>query len=176
MGALLSLPVVSYLLLPSFSTYATSLNLMFFHITWSTLMLSNSPLRVELIGTLAAHTLFFLLPSLLFLLVDTAIPSLVVDYKIQGAAGLPTRTGGVRGGRKRKGAPEWYKVVGLGCLNIALSVKIQAGVEVLLTEVMGMRGGLRITRALPMPWTMAMDVLRALAIREVRNLLRGKSS
>lgn len=167
MGALLSLPVLSYFVLPSFGTYATSLNLMFFYMTWSTLVLSNSPLRVELIGTLAAHTLFFLLPATFFLLLDTVIPTLVVDHKIQGAAGLPTRTGRVKGGRKRKGRPLWWQVVGPSLLNIVISVALQAGMELLLTEVLHVRSGLKITRAFPMPWTMARDVLRALAIREV---------
>lgn len=168
---MLSLPVMSYLLLPNFGTYATSLNLMFFYMTWSTLVLSHSPLHVEVIGTFAAHTLSFLLPAILFLLVDTAIPSLIVDYKSQAAAGLPTRTGGVKGARKRKATPQWYQVVGLSMLNIAISVAIQAGIELLLTEVLHVRSGLKITRTLPMPWIMARDVLRAFAIREVSVLL-----
>lgn len=167
MGALLSLPVLSYFVLPSFGTYATSLNLMFFYMTWSTLVLSNSPLQVEIIGTLVSHTLFFLLPAAFFLLLDTAIPRLVVDYKAQGRAGLPTRTGGVNGGWKRKGTPLWWQIVGLSLLNIAISIGLQAGIELLLTEVLHVRSGLKITRAFPMPWTMARDVLRALAMREV---------
>lgn len=167
MGALLSLPVLSYFVLPSFGTCATSLNVMFFYMTWSTLVLSNSPLQVEIIGTLAAHTLFFLLPATFFLLLDTVIPSLVVDYKAQGTAGLPTRAGGVNGGRKRKGTPLWWQIVGLSLLNIAISVGFQAGIELLLTEVLHVRSGLKITTSFPMPWTMARDVMRALAIREV---------
>lgn len=73
----------------------------------------------------------------------------------------------MKGTRKRKGAPVWHRVVGLGLLNIALPLALQAGIELFLSEVFHVRGGLKITRALPMPWTMAKDILRALAIREV---------
>ncbi|EGE03204.1 sterol desaturase [Trichophyton equinum CBS 127.97] len=55
MGALLSIPVLSYLLIPSMSSYGTSLNLIFFYLTWTTLVLSHGPLKVELVGTTAVY-------------------------------------------------------------------------------------------------------------------------
>ncbi|OBT72426.1 hypothetical protein VF21_08201 [Pseudogymnoascus sp. 05NY08] len=167
MGALLSLPAVGYLLLPTLGTYSTSLNLLFFYMTWSTLVLTQSQLRVEVIGTLAVRALFFILPAAFFLLFDTIIPSLAVGLKIQGAPALPTRTGGVQGAKKSKGTPPWWQVIGVSLFNILLSVGIQVAVEFLFTEVFHMRSAMKITTTLPMPWSIAKDVLRGLVIREV---------
>lgn len=167
MGALLSLPVVGYLLLPTLGGCSTSLNLLFFYMTWSTLVFTQSQLRVEVIGTLAVRALFFIVPSALFLLFDTIIPSLAVYLKIQGASALPTRTGGVRGAKKSKGTPPWWQVIGVSLFNILLSVGIQVLVELLFTEVLHMRSAMKITTRLPMPWSIAKDVLRGLVIREV---------
>ncbi|KFY22964.1 hypothetical protein V491_02678 [Pseudogymnoascus sp. VKM F-3775] len=135
--------------------------------TWSTLVFTQSQLRVEVIGTLAVRALFFIVPSALFLLFDTIIPSLAVYLKIQGASALPTRTGGVRGAKKSKGTPPWWQVIGVSLFNILLSVGIQVLVELLFTEVLHMRSAMKITTRLPMPWSIAKDVLRGLVIREV---------
>jgi hypothetical protein len=124
-------------------------------------VLSQPPLKVEVVGTLGIRLLFFLVPSLFFLLFDTIIPSLSVGLKTQGADGLPTR--GRRGGSR----PQWYQIIGVSLLNILLSVAIQAGVEVLFTEVFHIRSALKVTTTLPMPWSIAKDVLRGLVFREV---------
>ena len=92
-------------------------------------MLSQSPLKVEVVGTLGVRSLFFLVPSLLFLLFDSVIPSLAVGLKTQGASALPTRTGGVQGARRGRSRPKWYLVLGVSLFNIALGVAVQAGVE-----------------------------------------------
>ncbi|KAJ5904383.1 hypothetical protein N7504_006766 [Penicillium tannophilum] len=55
MGALFSLPIISLLLVPTMTSYATSLNFIFFYMTWSTLVLSHSPLRVELVSSAAGE-------------------------------------------------------------------------------------------------------------------------
>ena len=47
MDALLSLPVLSVLFLPLGTSYGTSLNILFFYLTWSTLLLSHSALKVR---------------------------------------------------------------------------------------------------------------------------------
>jgi hypothetical protein len=184
MDALLSLPLFGYFLMPSLTTYSTSLNLLFFYMvcqtvslewqtitntfqTWSTLVLSQPPLRVEIVGMIGVRALFFLAPSLLFLLFDSVIPSLAVGLKAQGAPALPTRTGGVKGARKAGGKPKWYSVLGLSLFNICLSIALQAGVELLFTQVLGIRSALKITTTLPMPWSIARDVIRSLVLREV---------
>ncbi|KAH6678132.1 hypothetical protein B0J14DRAFT_581989 [Halenospora varia] len=158
MDALLSVPILGYVLGPS--TFSTSLNLLFFYMVGSTLVLSQPPLKVEILSTLAIRTIFFLIPSLLFLAFDTIIPSLAINIKTQGEAGLPTRNG------RRKG-PFWYQVAALSIFNILLSEGIQAGVELLLTEGLGIRSALQVTTTLPMPWSLAKYVLRNLVLREI---------
>jgi len=166
MDALLSLPLLGYFLAPSLTTYSTSLNVLFFYMTWSTLVLSHSPLKVEVIGTLGIRIIFWLVPSILFILFDSIIPSLAVGIKSQGGNALPTRTGGVQVSR-RNARPQWYTVIGLSLFNICLGVAVQAGVELLFTEVFSIRSALKVTTTLPMPWGLAKDVVRCLLLREV---------
>jgi hypothetical protein len=169
MDALLSLPVLSYFLVPSLGSYSASLNLLFFYLTWSTLILSHPPLKVELLGTLAIRALFFVLPSVMFLAFDTAVPSLAVSLKVQGANGLPTRTGGVK---VRKGAPKnvWWKVVAVSLGNVALGLLLQAAVEALFTDVLRIRSAFKITTTLPMPWTIGKEILLGFVAREVSSI------
>ncbi|APA06339.1 hypothetical protein SS1G_01140 [Sclerotinia sclerotiorum 1980 UF-70] len=180
MDALLSLPVVGYFLMPSVSTYSTSLNVLFFYMTWSTLVLSHSALKVELVGTIGIRLLFFIIPSLLFLLFDSIIPSLSVGVKRQGKQALPTRTGGIKVSRSK--VPKWYEVVGISIFNILLGIGIQAGLEMFLTEILHYKTALRVTTTLPMPWSIAKDALKCLLVREVlqyythRYILHARSS
>ncbi len=74
MDTLLSLPILSLLLIPSLASYSTSLNLLFFYLTWTTLVLSHSALRIELFGTLVIRIIFYILPATLFLAFDAALP------------------------------------------------------------------------------------------------------
>ena len=156
-------------------TYSMTLNALFFYLTWSTLVLSQPPLKVEIVGTLAVRVLFFLLPSILFLVFDSALPSLAVGIKRQGAPALPTRTGGVSGARRVSSRPQWYQVVALSIFNICLGVAIQAGVELFFTEVLHIRSALKVTTTLPMPWSIAKDIARSLLLREVWFLLSSFS-
>ena len=112
-------------------------------------MLSQSPLKVEVVGTLGVRTLFFIAPSLIFLLFDSIIPSLAVGLKKQAAPALPTRTGGARGARRGGSRPEWYSVLGISLFNIGLGVAVQAGVEVLFTDMLGIRSALKVVRLTP---------------------------
>lgn len=115
-------------------------------------------------GTLAIRILFFLLPSLLFLVFDSIIPSVAVNFKTQGTQALPTRTSG---GSRRGGISQWYQVIGLSLFNICLGVGIQVGVELLFTQVIGTRSALKVTTTLPMPWSILQDVGKGLLLREV---------
>src|SRR5689334_23268494 len=72
--AVLGLPFLSFLLIPTMTSYSTSLNLLFFYLTWSTLVLSHPPLRVEVVSSLAVKILFYVLPSGAMLLFDAAFP------------------------------------------------------------------------------------------------------
>ncbi|KAI9699014.1 MAG: hypothetical protein M1836_003203 [Candelina mexicana] len=160
MDALASLPLLSFLLIPSMGSYSTSLNLLFFYMTWSTLILSHEPLYVEVIGTLAIRFLFFVLPSTLFLAFDSAIPSLAANLKAQGDVALPTRKRGSR----------IYTVVGISALNLVLGVALQAAVETLFTQVIGIRSALKVTTTLPTPWGIAMSLLKGFVLREVGSM------
>jgi len=130
------------------------------------MVLSFPPLKVEVVGTLAIRAVFFLVPSLIFLLIDSILPSVIVNIKAQGASALPTRTGGARS-TKRGSRPPWYFVIGLSLVNILLSVAVQAGIELLFTEVLHFRSALQVTTTLPMPWSIAKYVLRSLFLREI---------
>ena len=159
-----SVPTVGFLLVPFFSSYSTSLNLLLFYLTWTTLILSHSPLKVELVGTLAIRVIFCILPSIGFLLFDSAVPSLAVKIKEHGEDALPLREehGGIKG--------RWWRITLVSLGNILLGVAIQAGIEILLTEVLHTRSALKVTHAIPMPWGVGVDVLRGLLLREVRPL------
>ncbi|KAF1994445.1 hypothetical protein P154DRAFT_527080, partial [Amniculicola lignicola CBS 123094] len=148
----ISLPLASLFAIPMLSSWSTSLNLVFFSLTWTTLALSYSPLQLELFGPLVLRTILFLLPSALFLLFDLLIPSLAVELKAQGEYGLPGRQKG--GGRKVR------RVVAWSVVNVLLVVGMQAGIEWLVTDVLRMRSLLHIKGSgwslnhLPNPWTL----------------------
>lgn len=124
-----SIPNLSILFIPTFSSYSTSLNLVLFYLTWSTLILSNSPLKVEFIGTLAIRVLFFILPSLGSLLFDSALPSVAANLKEHGDVSLALSD--ERGGTKGR----WWKVGLVSIGNVLLSVIIQVGFEYIFTEI-----------------------------------------
>ncbi|KAL2006139.1 hypothetical protein VTN00DRAFT_9793 [Thermoascus crustaceus] len=161
MDAIFSIPLLSFLFIPAFSSYSTSLNLLFFYMTWATLVLSHPPLRVEVFGTAAVRGICFLLPSLLFFLFDILTPSAAVVLKAHGETGLPA--GSKRGKKMKKQA----KVVGWALLNLALSVLVQGAIEYLLTQVFGAKSALRVSIKLPMPWEIVKDLLRGFLGREI---------
>ena len=159
--AFLSIPALSFLIIPTFSSYSTSFNLLFFYLTWSTLILSNSPLKIELFGTLAIRVLFYIIPSLGFLAFDSAAPTVAVKIKEHGEDALPLSIDA--DGKKDR----WWRVALVSIGNVLLGVALQAGIELLFTEVLHIRSALKVSTSLPMPWTMAIDVLKGLFLREV---------
>lgn len=161
MDAMFSIPLLSFLLVPALSSYSTSLNLLFFYMTWATLVLSHPPLRVEIFGTAAVRLLFYLFPSLLFFLFDVLAPSAALVFKAQGETGLPAGSRRGRTGRREA------KVVGWAVVNLVLSVAVQGAVEYVLTRVAGARSALRVSIKLPMPWEVAKDLVRGLLGREI---------
>ena len=159
--ALVSLPALSFLVIPAFSSYSTTLNFLFFYMTWAILIRSNPPLQVELVGSLAIRVLFYLLPSAAFLAFDSAAPSLAMKLKEHGADALAMgdEQGGPRG--------RWWKITLVSTLNVLLGLLLQTGTELLLTRLLGVRSALKITTTLPLPWSIAKDVVLALLLREV---------
>lgn len=161
LDAIFSIPVLSLFLVPVLSSYSTSLNLIFFYMTWTTLVLSHPPLRVELFGTAGIRILFYALPSLVFFLFDILTPSAAVVIKAQGESGLP-------GGRKRsKIRIRELKVAGWSLLNLILGIAAQAAIETLFVKVLGIRSALKVSMKLPLPWEMVKDLVRGLLGREV---------
>lgn len=161
MDAIFSVPILSLFLVPALSSYTTSLNLIFFYMTWSTLVLSHPPLRVELFGTAAIRLLFYALPSLLFFLFDILTPSAAVVVKAQGESGLPG------GKRQRNIRVKELKVAGWSLFNLCLGIAAQAAIESLLVRGLGVRSALKVSMRLPLPWEMFKDMFRGLLGREV---------
>ena len=151
-------PFLSIAAVPLLTNYSTSLNLLFFYLTWSTLLLSHSPLKVEAIGTLAVRLLFYLLPSYGFLAFDCLAPSVSVAVKEHGEIGVANSE------EHKRGA--WQRVALFSTLNVLLGIAVQTAVEVLLTQVLHVRSALKITTTLPFPYGVVKDLVKVYAARE----------
>ncbi|EAA33190.1 hypothetical protein GE21DRAFT_5505 [Neurospora crassa] len=146
MASLLNLPFVSYFLPSSMTAWSTSLNLLFFYMTWTTLVLSQSPFKLEILGTLGIRLVFWLLPSLVFLLFDTLCPGISVSLKYKGAVDLQDRN--VR---------THARLLGLGFLNLLTSTAVQALISLGVSTLFGVPV-FRTTTTLPLPWQMAKHI------------------
>ncbi|KAE9981898.1 hypothetical protein EG328_011354 [Venturia inaequalis] len=158
MGAAISLPLLSFFALPAFTSYGTSMNLLFFTLNWYILLLTHPPLQVEIIGISLVQFLLYLLPGLLFLGLDAGVPSVASAVKTQGHLSLPVRGG--KGARKRVA-----KVVGWSIFNVALGVALLGGLETVLTKVLLTRHALSLSKTMPMPYAILKSVALLLAIR-----------
>ncbi|KAI1504590.1 sterol desaturase family [Biscogniauxia marginata] len=155
MDVLLSLPIVSYFAAPMLTSWSTSLNLLFFYMTWTTLVLSHSPLKIELIGTLAVRIVFWLAPSLFFLIFDTLVPSLAESIKLYGSASLP-----------RRNLAALSKQILLVIVNLALFSAMQAGISVGAKTLLN-RPLFKTSTTLPLPWQIIKHVVMLYTAREV---------
>jgi len=151
----LPLPLLSFLALPVFGGKSTSLSLVFVYLTWSSLVFAHDPLSLEIYGTLAARILFFLLPAFAFLAFDCGTPSLSINIKAYGEKNSPSKLGNGR----------LIRIASVGVTNVLLSVALQAVVEMLFTEIFHLRSVLKVTSFVPLPWSIAKDVVKGLAIR-----------
>ena len=168
-GALLApitLPIASLFAIPLFSSWSTSLNLVFFSLTWSTIALTYAPLQIEFFAPMLLRTALYLLPAGVFLAFDCLVPSLALELKAQGEGALPLRQ---PGGRAKLG-----RVVSWAVFNVVLAIALQAALEWLATDVLHIRSLLAIKAGawslnhLPNPWTMAKHLLLGLVLRNVR--------
>ncbi len=160
--AVLSIPALSFLVIPAFSSYGTTLNLLFFTMTWAILIKTNNPLHVEILGTFGVRLLFYVLPSLGFLAFDSATPALAMGIKEHGDTALPmsAENGGKTG--------RWWKIALVSLGNVLLGIVIQTGIELLFTQVLHLQSILKLSTGLPMPWGIAKDLFFGLFLREVR--------
>lgn len=170
MDLLMSLPIASYFFSSSLTSWSTSMNLLFFYMTWSTLVLSHSPLKIELIATTALRIVFWLIPSLVFLLVDTLLPSLSEAIKHNGPRSLPPRD-----------PAALARLVGLALFNLALSTAAEAALSSLLTLATA-RPVFHTATTLPLPWQITKHLFLLFLLREAltylihRHLLHNPSS
>ncbi|RAK72922.1 sterol desaturase family protein [Aspergillus fijiensis CBS 313.89] len=161
MNPLLALPIFSLLIAPVWAFCGTSVNFIFFYMTWATLVLSHTALRVELVGTATVRVLCYALPSLLFFLFDILTPSAAVLLKAQGEYGLPN--GNKRGRIRRKD----LKVAVWALFNLALGVAVQGAIEHTLASRFRKVSLVRVTLKLPLPWSLAWEIFWGLILREM---------
>lgn len=159
LGKLVSLPLpfLSFLALPFFGSTSTTISVLFFYLTWTTLVFSHDQLSIEVVGTLAIRLMCFVLPALGFLGFDCAVPSLSTSIKNQGSRQSPLTLG-----RKKL-----LEVVGFSLLNVALSLALQAVLEILLTDVLHVRSIIKVSSTVPWPLTVLKDLARGFAIRGI---------
>lgn len=174
--ALVSLPALSFFVIPAFSSYSTTLNFLFFYLTWAVLIKTHSPLAIEFFGTLAIRLVFFLLPSAAFLAFDSLLPDAAKGLKEHGQDALATseELGGLRG--------RWWKITLVSVLNVVTGVLIQTGLDLVLTQVLQSKSAIKVSTSLPMPWSIVKDILLGLLVREIltyvlhRYVLHGQRS
>ncbi|KAI0152523.1 sterol desaturase family protein [Hypoxylon sp. NC0597] len=155
MDLLLSLPIVSYFAGPMLTSWSGSMNLLFFYMTWMTLVLSHSPLKIELVGTLAARIVFWFVPSLFFLIFDTLVPSLAESVKLYGSSSLP-----------RRNAAALFRQVLLAIFNLALTTAVQAGISVGAGIILH-HPLFKTSTRLPLPWQIVKHICVMYTAREV---------
>jgi hypothetical protein len=159
--ALVGLPFLSLILIPTTGSWSTTVNFFFFYLTWYTLILSHPPLRVELIGSLAIRVVFYLMPSLAFFAFDYLFPSAAVAAKTQGKSGLPLKNA------SRTTSYRYLRIIGWSAANILLSTIAQFAIEFLLTKVLLYHSALRVTTTLPTPFAIIVDLARGYIVREI---------
>ncbi|KAK5996794.1 hypothetical protein PT974_02137 [Cladobotryum mycophilum] len=153
MDFLLSINILLYMLSPSPTSWSTTLNVLFFYMTWSTLVLSHSPLFVHVYGVLAIRIVFFIIPSLLSLLFDASLPSLAEKVKHGGRSALPPRD-----------AKALSRLLGLVMLNLGVMTGVEGALSFVLLKIL--KGPVfRTSTALPLPWQMFKHVVILLAVR-----------
>jgi len=83
------------------------------------------------------------------------VPSIAGNMKARGDKQLPIKLG-----QSRLAA-----IAAWSTFNVVLSIALQAGIEVLLTQVFQVRSALRVTTTVPLPWSIAKDLLKAFLLR-----------
>ena len=163
---LLSVPLVSYFLLPTTTTgWSTYLNLLFFSLAWTSLVWTQPPLAVEFLSILLTRIFCFVLPSALFLGFDLSVPTAARSLKARDGA-LPFEAAGES--RPAKSQTERLaRIVGLALFNTVLGVLLQTGIDFLFTDLLHLRSVLKISSRLPTPWTLVLEIVKALISRGV---------
>ncbi|KAK3069402.1 hypothetical protein LTR53_012276 [Teratosphaeriaceae sp. CCFEE 6253] len=151
----LPLPLLSFLAVPFVGGSSTTFNLVVFYLTWTALVTSHEPLTVELGGTLLVRLLCFLGPALGMLAFDCAVPQFSQGIKARGSKQSPLLLG----------RDKLLWVASVAIFNVLLAVALQGGSEYLATQVFHLRSLLRVSMAVPLPWTIAKDLVKGLLVR-----------
>ncbi|OAQ59186.1 sterol desaturase family [Pochonia chlamydosporia 170] len=158
LDVLLSIPILSYIFAPtSGASLSTSVNIIFFYMTWTSLVFSHPALELHVSGVLVIRVIFWLIPSLVFLLFDVGVPSLAAGVKHGGRSSLPTRD-----------ARKLGKMLGLAVLNILICLAFEAGTSTLYTMLFR-KHIFKMNTTLPLPWTVFKHCAFILTAREVLN-------
>ena len=137
----------------SLNYIASSLNLLFFYLTWATLVMSQTPLRIELLGSCAMRVIFYWIPTLLFTAFDGLMPGLSSDLKLRRGP-RPTGT-------------EQLGIAINALINQLISAFIQGLVLFVRSHILMRKTPIfNIGTTLPLPWNMIIDILFILASRE----------
>ena len=160
---LVGLPFLSLVFIPVTGSYSTTLNLIFFYITWSTLILSYTPLRVEFISSLVVRLMFYVIPSLALFSLDALIPSAALSFKSKelGKDALPLR------GASRSDALKYLKIIAFSIFNILLASTAQVLIEIVFVRVLGIRSALRVVTAPPSPVSIVKDLVLGYILRDI---------
>lgn len=133
MDVLLSIPILSVLFRPSITT---SVNLIFFYATWSSLVLSHDPISIHASALLVLRVVFWLIPALLFFVFDNLIPSVAGSIKFAGSVSRPRRP---------------FSLLGLAIFNMVLVTFVESALSFLFHLVTG-QTLFRMNTTLPLPW------------------------
>lgn len=132
---------------------ASSLNLLFFYLTWATLVATQTPLRIELLGSCAIRVIFYWIPTLVFTAFDDLMPALSNDSKLRRG---PRTTG-----------KQQFEIAINALINQFISTCIQGLVHLACSHLrMRKKLLLNIGTTLPLPWNMIADILFILVSRE----------
>ncbi|KZZ97701.1 Sterol desaturase family [Moelleriella libera RCEF 2490] len=167
---LLSIPILSYIFFPTTgASVSTSVNLVFFYMTWSSLVFSHHPLEIHLSGIVVLRVIFWLIPSLVFLLFDVGVPSLAVGFKHGGRSALPGRDFRKLG-----------KTLGLAIANVFMMLVVEGAISMVYTSVFK-KHIFKMSTTLPMPWIVFKHCSFIFTSREVlqyyihRHVLHGNT-
>lgn len=163
-NSIFSFSVLIMFLLPFMVDWTTNFNAAFFWLTWTTLVFSFHPTRIEILGTIFIRVIFYALPSTLMFLFDMFLPAAASVFKRRGVADLP-------GGRKILNLrPREFKVAGWSLFNLASSILLQGSFSYLFHQCLGWKTLIQVSVLLPFPGTVIKQLSIALALRGVREI------
>ncbi|RMD40860.1 hypothetical protein DV735_g4279, partial [Chaetothyriales sp. CBS 134920] len=172
---LVGLPFLSFVVLLTNGGWSTTANVFFFYITWSTLVLSHPPLRVELIASLAVRLVFYVIPSLVFLALDLLLPP--SSAAAEPVKAYATRSAPLAAQQRRQAgnaattpsSRQRLWILGWSLANTILVAPLaQLAIELVLTNFFqGPSAAVRVTTALPAPITILKNIVQGYAIREL---------